>query len=147
MITFIHSIKHFLPAIDFYIIYFFIGIKGIFFSFYLPCKVRALVFCWYSINSPFHTISGRIEFKYSDNVSKEDIYSEIQNKLQVPEYELEASISNNGYIDLNENDIPHLQKIVSDHYSHILSIQRRQLRDHLKVGFSSGNELQKLKQQ
>ena len=26
-----------------------------------------------SINSHFHTISGRIEFKYSDNVSKEDI--------------------------------------------------------------------------
>ena len=97
-----------------------------------------------SINSPFHTISGRIEFKYSDNVSKEDIYSEIQNKLQ-SEYELEASISNNGYIDLNENDIPHLQKIVSDHYSHILSIHKDNV-VHLKVGFSSGNELQKLKQ-
>lgn len=97
-----------------------------------------------SINSPFHTISGRIEFKYSDNVSKEDIYSEIQNKLQ-SEYELEASISNNGYIDLNENDIQHLQKIVSDHYSHILSIHKDNV-VHLKVGFSSGNELQKLKQ-
>ena len=97
-----------------------------------------------SINSPFHTISGRIEFKYSDNVSKEDIYSEIQNKIQ-SEYELEASISNNGYIDLNENDIPHLQKIVSDHYSHILSIHKDNV-VHLKVGFSSGNELQKLKQ-
>lgn len=97
-----------------------------------------------SINSPFHTISGRIEFKYSDNVSKEDRYSEIQNKLQ-SEYELEASISNNGYIDLNENDIPHLQKIVSDHYSHILSIHKDNV-VHLKVGFSSGNELQKLKQ-
>ena len=35
-----------------------------------------------SNNSPFHTISGKIEFKYSDNVSKEDIYSEIQDKLQ-----------------------------------------------------------------
>jgi len=97
-----------------------------------------------SINSPFHTISGKIEFKYSDNVSKEDIYSEIQDKLQ-SEYELEASISNNGYIDLNENDIPHLQKIVSDHYSHILSIHKDKV-VHLKVGFSSGNELQKLKQ-
>lgn len=97
-----------------------------------------------SNNSPFHTISGKIEFKYSDNISKEDIYSEIQDKLQ-SEYELEASISNNGYIDLNENDIPHLQKIVSDHYSHILSIHKDNV-VHLKVGFSSGNELQKLKQ-
>lgn len=97
-----------------------------------------------SNNSPFHTISGKIEFKYSDNTSKEDIYAEIQDKLQ-SQYELEASISNNGYIDLNENDIPHLQKIVSDHYSHILSIHKDNV-VHLKVGFSSGNELQKLKQ-
>jgi superfamily I DNA and/or RNA helicase len=97
-----------------------------------------------SSNSPFHTISGKIEFKYSDNVSKEDIYSEIQEKLQ-SEYGLEASISNNGYIDLSENDIPHLVKIVSDHYSHILSIYKNNV-VHLNVGFTTGNELQKVKQ-
>lgn len=97
-----------------------------------------------SINSPFHTISGKIEFKYSDNVSKEDIFSEILDKLQ-SEYELEASINNNGYIDLNENDIPHLQKIISDHYSHILSIHKDNV-VHLKIGFTTGNELQKVKQ-
>jgi superfamily I DNA and/or RNA helicase len=97
-----------------------------------------------SSNSPFHTISGKIEFKYSDNVSKEDIFSEIQDKLQ-SEYELEASINNNGYVDLNENDIPHLQKIISDHYSHILTIHKDNV-VHLKVGFTTGNELQKVKQ-
>ncbi len=97
-----------------------------------------------SSNSPFHTILGKIEFKYSDNVSKEDIYSEILEKLK-SEYELEASISNNGYIDLSENDIPHLVKIVSDHYSHILSIFKNNV-VHLKVGFTTGNELQKAKQ-
>ncbi len=97
-----------------------------------------------SINSPFHTISGKIEFKYSDNVSKEDIFSEILDKLQ-NEYELEASINNNGYIDLNENDIPHLQKIISDHYSHIFSIHKDNV-IHLKIGFTTGNELQKVKQ-
>lgn len=97
-----------------------------------------------SNNSPFHTISGKIEFKYSDNVSKDDIYSEIQNKLQT-DYELESSINNEGYIDLNENDIPHLQKIVSDHYSHILSIYKDKV-VYLKVGFSSGKELSQLSQ-
>jgi superfamily I DNA and/or RNA helicase len=97
-----------------------------------------------SSNSPFHTISGKIDFKYSDNVSKEDIYSEIQDRLQ-SEYELEASINNKGYIDLNENDIPHLQKIISDHYTHILSIHKDNV-VHLKVGFTTGNELQKVKQ-
>ncbi len=97
-----------------------------------------------SNNSPFHTISGKIEFKYSDNVSKEDIYSEIQDKLQT-KYELETSIGNDGYIDLNENDIPHLQKIVSDNYSHLLSVNKDNV-VYLKVDFSTGNELQKLKQ-
>lgn len=97
-----------------------------------------------SSNSPFHTISGKIEFKYSENVSKEDIYSEIQDKLQT-EYELESSISNDGYVNLYENDIPHLQKVISDNYSHILSVHKDNV-VHLKVGCSSGNELQKLKQ-
>lgn len=97
-----------------------------------------------SSNSPFHTISGKIEFKYSDNVSKGDIFSEILDKLQ-SEYELEASINNNGYIDLKENDIPHLQKIISDHYSHILSIHKNNV-VHLKIGFTTGNELHKVKQ-
>ncbi len=97
-----------------------------------------------SNNSPFHTISGKIEFLYSDNITKEDIYSEIQDKLQ-REYELEASISSNGYIDLNENDIPHLQKIVSDQYSHILSIHKDNV-VLLKVGFSTENELSQLSQ-
>lgn len=97
-----------------------------------------------SSNSPFHTISGKIEFKYSDNVLKEDIYSEIQDKLQT-EYELESSISNDGYIDLSENNIPHLQKIISDNYAHLLSVHKDNV-VYLKVDFSIVKELQKLKQ-
>lgn len=97
-----------------------------------------------SNSSPFHTISGKIEFKYSDNVSKEDIFSEILEKLQ-NEYQLESSISNDGYIDLSENDIPHLRKIISDNYSHLLSVHKDKV-VHLKVDFSIENELSKLQQ-
>lgn len=95
-----------------------------------------------SNNSPFHTISGKIDFKYADNVSKEDIYLEIQDKLET-EYQLECSISNNGYIDLNENDIPHLRKIVSNNYSHILSVHKDNIIQ-LKVDFKTDNGLQQL---
>lgn len=95
-----------------------------------------------SNNSPFHTISGKIDFKYADNVSKEDIYIEIQDKLET-EYQLECSISNDGYIDLNENDIPHLQKIVADNYSHILSVHKDNIVQ-LKVDFKTDNGLQQL---
>lgn len=97
-----------------------------------------------SENSPFHSISGKIEFKYSDNISKEDIFTEIQNKLET-EYQLECSISNEGYIDLNENDIRHLQKIVADNYSHILSVHKDNIVQ-LKVDFKTENELSKLSQ-
>lgn len=97
-----------------------------------------------SENSPFHSISGKIEFKYSDNISKEDIFTEIQNKLET-EYQLECSISNEGYIDLNENDIRHLQKIVADNYSHILSVHKDNIVK-LKVDFKTENELSKLSQ-
>lgn len=95
-----------------------------------------------SNNSPFHTISGKIDFKYADNVSKEDIYAEIQNKFET-EYQLESSISNDGYIDLNENDIPHLQKIVADNYSHILSVHKDNIVQ-LRVDFKTDNGLQQL---
>lgn len=95
-----------------------------------------------SNNSPFHTISGKIDFKYADNVSKEDIYSEIEDKLQNG-YELECSINNDGYIDLSENDIPHLQKIIKDNYSHILSVHKDNIVQ-LKVDFKTDNGLQQL---
>ncbi|MCZ2249296.1 MAG: AAA family ATPase [Bacteroidia bacterium] len=95
-----------------------------------------------SNNSPFHTISGKIDFKYADNVSKEDIYLEIQDKLET-EYQLECSISNIGYIDLNENDIPHLRKIIEDNYSHILSVHKDNIVQ-LKVDFKTDNGLQQL---
>ena len=95
-----------------------------------------------SNNSPFHTISGKIDFKYADNVSKEDIYLEIKDKLET-EYQLECSISNNGYIDLNENDIPHLRKIIEDNYSHILSVHKDNIVQ-LKVDFKTDNGLQQL---
>jgi len=97
-----------------------------------------------SVNSPIHYISGEIAFKYSDNISKEEIFAEIKTKLQT-EYQLECSISNDGYIDLKENDIPHLQKIIEDNFSHLLTIHKDNVVQ-LKVEFSNGQELVQLKQ-
>lgn len=95
-----------------------------------------------SNNSPFHTISGKIDFKYADIVSKEDIYTEILDKLET-EYQLGCSISSHGYVDLEENDIPHLRKIVKDHYSHILSVHIDNIVQ-LKIDFKTDNGIQRL---
>lgn len=97
-----------------------------------------------SANSPTHYISGQIAFKYSDNISKEEFFAGIKSKLQT-EYQLECSISNDGYINLNENDIPHLQKIIEDNFSHLLTIYKDNIVQ-LKVEFSNGQELVQLKQ-
>ncbi len=97
-----------------------------------------------SINSPTHEISGEILFKYSDNNSKEEIFSAIKSKLNA-DYQLDTDVKKDGYTNLNENDIPHLQKIIHDNYSNLLAVHRDNLVQ-LKVDFKNGQELAQLKQ-
>lgn len=96
-----------------------------------------------SISSPIHYVSGEIQFKYSDTASKDEIYSTIKEKLNT-DYHLDANISRDGYIDLNDNDIPHLQKILTDNYSNLISLHMDNLVQ-LKVEFNSGKDLATLK--
>lgn len=96
-----------------------------------------------SASSPIHYVSGEIQFNYTDTASKDEIYSTIKEKLN-SDYQLEANISKDGYIDLNDNDIPHLQKILTDHYSNLISLHKDNLVQ-LKVDFNSGKDLVLLK--
>jgi superfamily I DNA and/or RNA helicase len=96
-----------------------------------------------SASSPIHYVSGEIQFKYTDTASKDEIYSIIKEKLNL-DYQLEANISKDGYIDLNDNDIPHLQKILTDNYSNLISLHKDNLVQ-LKVDFNSGKDLVLLK--
>jgi superfamily I DNA and/or RNA helicase len=96
-----------------------------------------------SASSPIHYVSGEIHFKYTDTASKDEIYSTIKEKLNT-DYQLDANISKDGYIDLNDNDIPHLQKILTDNYSNLISLHRDNLLQ-LKVDFNSGKDLVLLK--
>jgi len=97
-----------------------------------------------SINSPTHEISGEILFKYSDNNSKEEIFSAIKSKLN-DDYGLATDVKKDGYTDLTENDIPHLQKIIDDNYRNLLAVHRDNLVQ-LKIDFKNGQELVELKQ-
>ena len=97
-----------------------------------------------SSKSPIHYISGEILFKYSDNVSKEEIFTELKSRL-LSDYQLEIDIKKDGYTDLAENNIPHLQKIITDNYNNLLTIHRDNL-VLLKVDFNNGIELLKLKE-
>jgi hypothetical protein len=96
-----------------------------------------------SASSPIHYVSGEIQFRYTDIASKDEIYSTIKEKLNT-DYQLDANISKDGYIDLNDNDIPHLQKILTDNYSNLISLHKDNLVQ-LKVDFNSGKDLVLLK--
>jgi len=93
--------------------------------------------------SPIHYISGDIQFRYTDNASKDEIYTAIKNKLS-SEYHLEIDIKKDGYIDLNDNDVPHLQKILTDNYTNLISLSKDNLVQ-LKVEFNNGKDLLPLK--
>lgn len=92
-----------------------------------------------SDTSPIHYLSGELQFNYTDSESKEEIYRQIKSKLEI-DYQLEAEISKEGYIDLKESDIPHLQKILSNNYSSLISLQRDNLVE-LNVDFASSSDL------
>lgn len=96
-----------------------------------------------SPSSPTHYISGEIQFKYADSVSKDKIYDDIKNRLNSG-YQLEAEINREGYINLSENHIPHLQKVIADNYNNLISLDRNNLVQ-LKVDFNSGKTLGFLK--
>jgi hypothetical protein len=88
------------------------------------------------LHHPQFTTYQEIQFRYTDIASKDEIYSTIKEKLNT-DYQLDANISKDGYIDLNDNDIPHLQKILTDNYSNLISLHKDNLVQ-LKVDLIQG---------
>jgi len=74
-------------------------------------------------NSPKHYISGEINFKYTDINSKDEILSNLKDILST-EYQIEIDIDENGYIDISENELPHIQKVVLDNFDYILELKQ-----------------------
>lgn len=86
-----------------------------------------------------HYLSGEITFRYLEVEKKIDVFRLIKNKLS-EDYQLETSISENGEIEMNEEDVKHLQKIISDNFNKLLTIHK-DTSNSLKVTFESGTEL------
>lgn len=74
---------------------------------------------------PSNTISGELSFKYTDDDSKEEIYSNIQQKLS-EEYEYDdLQITPQGEIIISEIDYPHVKKCIEDNFSSIAFVEQR----------------------
>jgi len=79
---------------------------------------------FYELNedSPKHHLRGLITFKHSDENSRTEIYESIESHLN--DYKITQTINEKGKIDIDENDIKYLEKIISDNYNEILEIKK-----------------------
>lgn len=73
-------------------------------------------------DSPIHYIRGEINFKYSDEELRTEIYENIEDKLA--EFQIEKTFDESGEINISESDYKFLEKIVIDNYSDILEIKK-----------------------
>lgn len=90
-------------------------------------------------NTPYNEIGGEVSFIYSDAEKKDIIFQEIISLLN-SEYQLEIDISTNGYLSIKGAELPFLEKVISDSYSNLLSIDIEN-KTRLKVDFSTSDSL------
>lgn len=74
-------------------------------------------------SSPTYSIEGDITFRYTDNDSRETIFSELREKLS-SEYGLNININENGYLEVLEKNIPYIQKIVKENFNNLIKVVR-----------------------
>lgn len=74
-------------------------------------------------NSPTYSIEGDITFRYTDNDSREIIFSELREKLS-SEYDLDININEKGYLEVLEKNIPYVQRIVEDNFNNLIRVVR-----------------------
>ncbi|MCQ2296597.1 MAG: AAA domain-containing protein [Bacteroidales bacterium] len=74
---------------------------------------------------PSNTISGELSFKYTDDDSKEEIYSNIQQKLSEEYGYDDLQITPQGEIIISEIDYPHVKKCIEDNFSSIAFVEQR----------------------
>ena len=77
-----------------------------------------------SPETPTNTISGELSFKYTDDDSKEDIYSQIRKKLSEDYGYDDLQITPDGQIEISEEDYPHVKKCFENYFSNIASINK-----------------------
>jgi superfamily I DNA and/or RNA helicase len=94
--------------------------------------------------SPRNFLSGSITFTYADEDERTSIYEQIEGLLL--EYKIEATIDENGKINISKTDLKYLQKIVTDNFGEILEV-KEDTGVSLKVALDAPTNLDSLKSQ
>jgi DNA polymerase III delta prime subunit len=80
-----------------------------------------------------HFIEGEYVLRYSGADEKREVFSHIEDRLN-KEYHIRIQINDQGICDINEDELPYLEKVVSDDFPSLLSIQRSSIME-LMVSF------------
>lgn len=73
--------------------------------------------------APKYSISGELTFKYTEDISKDAIYSKIESLLY-EEYQIDVDIDGDGKLETELQNIPHVSKVVKDRYASILEVKK-----------------------
>jgi len=106
-------------------------------------EISEKLFYQVSTGSPVHYIEGEIGFRFLDESFKQQVVDRL-NELLLSGYQLPDAISSDGTIDLQPEHIPHLQKLVTENFDGVLSLNRGNSLE-VKVFFQhEGEELEDL---
>ena len=97
-------------------------------------EMAAKYFFMLSEESPSHSITGELKFKYSEEEARSQIIEQIKETL-FNEYEIEFNIDETGLIKNRAKDIPHINKILENKFGYIASLFEDK-RIHHRVEFS-----------
>jgi hypothetical protein len=76
-----------------------------------------------SKDSPSHHILAKLNFKYTDKSSQNEIFSQLKKHL-LTAYQMEVNIDNKGYLDILARDFHHVQKVIKDNFASLLELKR-----------------------
>ena len=90
---------------------------------------------FYEINpkSPTHSLSGEIDFKYSDEDSKDEVFSKIK-EVMGNEYQVTLDIAGDGRLETESHNLVHVEKVIKDRFSSIAEF-KKDTATRLKVSF------------
>jgi len=88
-----------------------------------------------SPKSPTHSLSGEIDFKYSDDDSKDEVFSKIEDVLE-NEYQIILDIAGDGRLQVEPQNLIHVKKVINDRFSSIAEL-KKDTSTRLKVSFPS----------
>lgn len=89
-----------------------------------------------SEDSPIHYLSGLISFKYTNEEEREAVISELEQKL-IEDFDLEMEVGERGTVNLSEQEISYLEKVISDRFGDIIELERD---SRIKLNVSLRNE-------